>query len=86
MMGSTHGSTKKKPYLKLLVAGVVSVALYVLLLTQQGVVNDYFSRGGLYAFLPIIAAFVFSFVHGSFTGNFWTVLGVEAAKKHREVK
>lgn len=85
-MATGYGGTKRKPYGKMIVAGTVSLALYVLLLTQQGVINDYFSRGGFYAFLPIITAFVFSVVHGSFTGNFWTVLGVEPAKKHREVK
>jgi hypothetical protein len=31
-------------------------------------------------------AFVFSYFHGSFTGNFWTVLGIEAARKKKEVK
>jgi hypothetical protein len=86
IMGIGHGKTKRKPYGKMLIAGVLSIALYMLLLTKQGIVNDYFSRGGLYAFLPIIAAFVFSFIHGSFTGNFWTVLGIEAARKHKEVK
>ncbi len=85
-MGSGNGKTKKKPYGKLLIAGILSVALYALLLTKQGIINDYFSRGGFYAFLPIIAAFAFSIVHGSFTGNFWTTLGIEAAKKHRGVK
>lgn len=85
-MGSGNSKTKKKPYGKLLIAGILSVALYVLLLTKQGLVNDYFSRGGLYAFLPIITAFIFSIVHGSFTGSFWTTLGIEAAKKYRGVK
>ncbi len=85
-MGSGYGKTKKKPYLNMLIAGIFSIMLYVLLLTEQGTINDYFSRGGFYAFLPIIAAFVFSIVHGSFTGNFWTVLGIEAARKHKGVK
>ena len=85
-MGSGNSKTKKKPYGKLLIAGILSVALYVLLLTKQGLVNDYFSRGGLYAFLPIITAFIFSIVHGSFTGNFWTILGIEAAKRYKGVK
>lgn len=31
---------------------------------------------GLYFLLPIAIAFAFSFVHGSFTGYFWQVLGV----------
>jgi hypothetical protein len=81
-----NSKTKKKPYGKMLITGILSVVLYSLLLTQQGTVIDYFSRGGLYALLPIIAAFVFSFVHGTFTGNFWTILGIEAARKHKGVK
>ena len=79
-------STKKKPVGKMLVMGLISIALYTYLLTNQDVVNSTFSRGGWYALLPIIVAFVFSFVHGSFTGDFWTVLGVEAARKKKEVK
>jgi hypothetical protein len=49
-------------------------------------VNSTFAKGGLYALLPIITAFVFSYFHGTFTGHFWTVLGVEASKKKKEVK
>ena len=79
-------STKKKPVGKMLVMGLISIALYALLLTKQDVVNSTFAKGGWYAFLPIIVAFVFSFVHGSFTGDFWTVLGIEAAKKKKEIK
>ena len=48
-------------------------------------ITSYFGRGGMYAVLPIVTAFLFSFIHGSFTGDFWTVLGVEAKKK-KEVK
>ena len=86
-MARSHGrSTKKKPIEKMVVMGVVSLALYVLLLSEQGVINDYFSRGGLVAFLPIAVAFIFSIVHGSFTSNFWTVLGIEAARRKKEVR
>lgn len=80
-----YGSKKKKPYGMLIITGIISIALYTILLSNQSFFNDYFSRGGLYALLPIGTAFIFSFVHGSFTGNFWTVLGIEAAKK-KEVK
>jgi len=81
-----EGVKKKKPIGKMVVAGIFSIALYTVLLLKQDMVTEYFSRGGwLYALLPIAAAFIFSFFHGSFTGNFWTVLGVEAKKK-REVK
>jgi hypothetical protein len=40
----------------------------------------------MYAFAAHHTAFVFSFIHGSFTGDFWTVLGIEAARKKKEVK
>jgi hypothetical protein len=75
----------KKPYAKTIIMGIVSIGLYAALLMNQGAINDYVGRGGAYALLPILTAFVFSFVHGSFTGNFWTSLGVEAKKK-KEVK
>jgi len=77
---------KKKPYGKMIFMGVISVGMYAALLLNQDFLNNYFGRGGVYAFLPIAAAFAFSIVHGSFTGDFWTVLGVEAAKKKREVR
>ena len=80
-MTDKKSSIKKKPYVKVVLFGAVVVALYAVLLKQQGLVNDYFTRGGLYAFLPIAAAFLISFVHGNFTGNFWTLLGIEAKKK-----
>jgi F0F1-type ATP synthase assembly protein I len=79
-------STKKKPVGKMIVMGLLSIALYALLLVKQDEVNSIFVKGGWYAFLPIITAFVFSFIHGSFTGDFWTVLGIEAARKKKEVK
>ncbi len=81
-----HSSTKRKPVGSMIVMGIISVALYVTLLLKQDLVNGTFAKGGLYAFLPIVTAFVFSYIHGSFTGHFWTVLGIEAAKKKKEVK
>jgi len=84
-MADKKSSIKKKPYVKVALFGAVSIALYAVLLKQQGLVNDYFVRGGLYAFLPIAAAFLISYVHGHFTGYFWTLLGIEA-KKNKGVK
>jgi len=79
-------STKKKPVGAMIVMGIISIALYATLLLKQDMVNSTFAKGGLYALLPIITAFIFSYFHGSFTGHFWTVLGIEAAKKKKEVK
>ena len=79
-------STKKKPVGKMLITGLLSIALYTILFSNQDLVSNTFTRGGLYALLPIGTALIFSFVHGAFTGHFWTVMGVEASKKKMEVK
>ena len=73
-------STKKKAFVSAMLMGAVSIGMYALLFVKQDLVNANFGKGGLYALLPIVTAFAFSFVHGSFTGNFWTALGIEAAK------
>ncbi|MBI5205476.1 MAG: hypothetical protein HZA11_11215 [Nitrospirae bacterium] len=78
-------NVRKKPIGKMIFMGILSVALYAVLLMKQDAINSYFGRGGIYALLPIVTAFIFSFIHGAFTGDFWTVLGVEAKKK-KEVK
>ena len=85
-MASGYSKPKKKPLGKMVIMGIVSISLYATLLLKQDIINDLFVRGGFYAFLPIIVAFIFSVIHGSFTGKFWTVLGIEAAKKKKEVK
>ena len=77
--------TRKKPVGKMIAMGIISIGLYIALLMKQDLINTNFAKGGIYAFLPIVTAFIFSFFHGNFTGNFWTVLGVEAKKK-KEVK
>ncbi len=81
-----QSATRKKPVGALIVMGIISIALYATLLLKQDWVNNTFAKGGVYALLPIVTAFVFSYVHGTFTGHFWTVFGIEAAKKKKEVK
>jgi len=78
--------TKKKPVVAMFILGIISVSLYVALLSNQELINSNFAKGGLYALLPIVTAFLFSYFHGGFTGHFWTVLGIEASKKKVEVK
>ena len=77
---------KKKPIGKMIVFGFFSISLFAALFTNQDLVSSAFTRGGWYALLPIGTALMFSFVHGSFTGHFWTVMGIEAAKQKKEVK
>ncbi len=62
--------------------GILSIALYGLLywlspdiksLTQ----STYAGHKQLF-FIPIVIAFVFSLIHGTFTSHFWDSLGVKA--------
>lgn len=77
---------QQRPYLKTVLHGAVSIALYALLLAKQDLITGTFAKGGTVAVLPIAMAFVFSFFHGNFTGSFWSSCGIEASKKCKEVK
>ncbi|HWR90580.1 MAG TPA: hypothetical protein VN260_09980 [Dissulfurispiraceae bacterium] len=74
---------RKRVIINTIMMGALSLALYTALLLEQDIVNNLFTRGGLYALLPIGTAFLFSLVHGSFTGSFWSALGIEASQKGR---
>ncbi len=78
--------TKKRPIAAMILTGIASATLYAALLLNQEQVSGTFGRAGRYAILPVVTAFVFSFVHGSFTGHFWTVLGVEASRNSGKAK
>lgn len=85
-MTANEQKKRTKPVTPLILTGIVTAGLYIALLTNQTFLNSTFVKGGLFAFLPIITAFIFSFFHGTFTSHFWTMLGVEASKKKMEVK
>lgn len=72
------GVQKKKPVGKTLFYGMLSVALYAAVFSYSDAVLQLFTRGGAYAALPIATVFVFSFAHGGFASNLWSLLGVEA--------
>ncbi|MDO9530662.1 MAG: hypothetical protein Q7O12_00805 [Deltaproteobacteria bacterium] len=61
--------------------GLASAALYAAVFTNSATVMKYFTKGGIFAALPIVTVFAFSFVHASFASNLWSLLGIEAAKK-----
>jgi len=72
---------KKKPYMKAAIFGVISIASYVILFQNVGLVMEHFTRGGLYAALPVGSVFYFSFLHGAFASNVLEVIGLQAKKK-----
>ena len=61
--------------------GLASAALYAAVFTNTGTIMKYFTKGGIFAALPIVTVFAFSFVYGPFTSNLWSLLGIEATKK-----
>jgi hypothetical protein len=79
IMAADHGKSKK-PVGKMLLFGMCSAIVYGAVLSYQGLITAYFTRGALYAALPIAGAFTLSYVHGHFTSYFWSVLGIEAKK------
>jgi hypothetical protein len=79
-MAADYSKSKRKPIGKMVLFGIGSAIIYVAVLFYQGLVTAYFTRGALYAALPIAGAFAISYIHGHFTGYFWSVLGIEARK------
>jgi hypothetical protein len=61
--------------------GIAAAALYAAVFLNADTVMKYFTRGAWYAALPVATVFVFSFVHGAFASQFWSLMGIEATKK-----
>jgi hypothetical protein len=61
--------------------GALTTGLYAAVFANQDVVMTYFTKGGLFAALPVATVFAVSFFHGNFTSAFWSALGIEASKK-----
>ncbi|RJX29293.1 MAG: hypothetical protein C4531_10740 [Desulfurivibrio sp.] len=78
-MATQHN--KPKPYLSTVIFGALSISFYVLLFSNETMVTDTFTRGGIYTLFPVGTAFLFSFIHGAFASNLLSVLGIEAKKK-----
>jgi hypothetical protein len=79
--GKSMNATSRKRYFgKTLVFGAMTAALYGAVFAYQEEIMQYWTKGGIYALLPVATVFVFSYAHGSFTGNFWSALGIEGSK------
>ena len=72
---------KKKQVLIAVVLGLISILSYIIVLTNQEYVTEKFTKGGWYMFLPVAAAFYFSFLHGAFANNVLSIFGITASKK-----
>jgi len=61
-----------------IILGSLSAILIFLFYYFEAPILDWTKQGGWYFIIPIIIAFIFSFVHALFVSHFWDVLGVKA--------
>lgn len=71
-------STRSQEVAKAVAYGVGSGILYLLLFLYAADVMTYSAQGGWYFIVPVVIAFVFSYIHGNFTSYFWDALGIRA--------
>lgn len=68
---------------RMLALGALTVGLYLALFMNEASVLEISRRGHWWFLVPVAIAFLFSFVHGAFTGLFWDVLGIKAKKQEK---
>lgn len=73
-------TTKKQACMKMIGFGAASAALFGTIFHFANPITELFSRGGMYAALPIATVFAVSYVHGGFAANLWSALGIEARR------
>lgn len=73
-------TTRKRNVVRTIVFGAAAVALYAAVFTNTDFITNLSAKGGVYAVVPVLTVFLFSYIHGSFTGAFWSALGIEASK------
>ena len=61
-----------------LLFGAISAFLYLALYALNEEILARSKAGGWNFVIPIVIAFVFSLVHGNFTGQFWDLFGIKA--------
>ncbi|WP_310599750.1 hypothetical protein [Desulfobulbus sp.] len=74
-------SSKQRYVQRCVLFGALTAALYAAVFAYQDLVMTYFSKGGVYAVLPVATVFAVSYFHGNFTSSFWSALGIEASRK-----
>lgn len=72
-------STPPSPvFVRTVIYGLFSLTLYYLLYRYHDFILAYSKEGQWHFIVPISIAFVFSVVHGNFTGQFWDLFGIKA--------
>jgi hypothetical protein len=73
-------TSRKRHVRKCFTFGVLTACVYAAIFTNQELVMTYFTKGGVYALLPVAVVFAVSYAHGNFTSSFWSALGIEGSK------
>jgi len=74
---------KKKLLIETVVLGIISVGLYFSLYYFEDTIMTWskgYEKSGWLFLSPVIIAFIFSAVHGTFTSHFWELFGIRAKK------
>lgn len=72
---------RKSKIYNTLVFGLFTIVAYAAIFLNSETIMKYFTKGGSYGIFPVATAFLVSFIHGAFAGNFWSAVGIEASKK-----
>jgi hypothetical protein len=78
--GMSAPTSKKRHVKNCIIFGALTVGLYAAVFSNQALVMKYFTKGGLFALLPVAVVFAVSYFHGNFTSSFWSALGIEGSK------
>ncbi len=79
-------ANKKNYWMKTLVFGTITGALYAAVFSNFETFMHYFTKGGIYILVPVVTVFVFTYVHGSFFSNLGSALNIEGSKVTVEKK
>lgn len=63
--------------------GIFSIAAYLLVFMNEGLIMSHTTLGGAYAAAVIAIAFAFSFVHGTFANFLVEAMGFKAIKQSK---
>jgi hypothetical protein len=75
---------RKRRFIKMGLWGIVSLLMYLAIFLNQGMVTEYFTRGGFFSLAIVGTALSFALVHGTFTGHILEDLNYKAANREKD--
>jgi len=74
---------RNRRFVKIFLWGIASLSMYLVLFINQGIVTEYFTRGGFFTLAIVVTAIAFALVHGSFAGHILEDLNNKAVNRDR---